>query len=193
MSSEITLPQNIDTHCTSCGQEKPELKKCSKCMSVSYCGRECQIKDWGTHKTLCSQYEQLRKKTILSQDQKRKEEEKKKEQPASEPASEQTSDPKNQTPNDQSNSSQPPQDDDDEESQLSGPQILAIYRIMHPSGSTDVMDSQATLPINIKWSTLYKLLARKFHIAQDNLRLWYEVPRDYQPAEKRKNFLLWAF
>ena len=28
-------------------------KKCAKCHSVSYCGRECQVADWPRHKRLC--------------------------------------------------------------------------------------------------------------------------------------------
>ncbi|CAA7270599.1 unnamed protein product [Cyclocybe aegerita] len=29
------------------------LQKCAKCLSVGYCGRECQKKDWAHHKSLC--------------------------------------------------------------------------------------------------------------------------------------------
>ncbi|KAK0093910.1 hypothetical protein PV326_012362 [Microctonus aethiopoides] len=28
-------------------------KRCSKCKSVWYCGRECQVKDWSSHKSTC--------------------------------------------------------------------------------------------------------------------------------------------
>ncbi|XP_034943955.1 zinc finger MYND domain-containing protein 10 [Chelonus insularis] len=30
-------------------------KRCSKCKSVWYCGRACQVKDWNTHKKICEQ------------------------------------------------------------------------------------------------------------------------------------------
>jgi hypothetical protein len=32
---------------------KVALKKCSKCMDVAYCSRECQVKDWKNHKRIC--------------------------------------------------------------------------------------------------------------------------------------------
>ena len=37
--------------CGSCG--KPATQRCSKCRSEWYCGRECQIKGWKTHKEIC--------------------------------------------------------------------------------------------------------------------------------------------
>jgi hypothetical protein len=33
--------------------KKDGVKKCGKCMSVSYCSRECQAKDWSEHKKVC--------------------------------------------------------------------------------------------------------------------------------------------
>lgn len=43
--------------CWTCGK-KPEsgevFKKCGKCRTFAYCGRECQREDWAKHKTLCS-------------------------------------------------------------------------------------------------------------------------------------------
>src|SRR6184192_371695 len=35
----------------SCG--KPNACRCSRCKKVSYCGRDCQIKDWPDHKAVC--------------------------------------------------------------------------------------------------------------------------------------------
>ena len=37
--------------CAKCG--KDGNKKCSKCFSVSYCSRQCQVSDWPRHKGLC--------------------------------------------------------------------------------------------------------------------------------------------
>lgn len=37
--------------CIKCG--KPSTKQCSKCLSVYYCSRECQVKDWKSHKLSC--------------------------------------------------------------------------------------------------------------------------------------------
>ena len=29
-------------------------KKCARCLNARYCSRECQAKDWKTHKTVCT-------------------------------------------------------------------------------------------------------------------------------------------
>ena len=39
--------------CVVCDKGGDTIKKCAKCFSVSYCGRECQVKDWIRHKRLC--------------------------------------------------------------------------------------------------------------------------------------------
>jgi MYND finger len=40
-------------HCANEGCDKPGVSKCSGCLDVSYCGRECQTSDWKTHKQTC--------------------------------------------------------------------------------------------------------------------------------------------
>ena len=50
--------EDIHKHCHGCGAPAPPnkgLKTCSSCRSVSYCSRECQVKDWkdGGHKKEC--------------------------------------------------------------------------------------------------------------------------------------------
>ena len=39
--------------CVVCDKAGGDIKKCAKCFSVSYCGRECQVGDWARHKRLC--------------------------------------------------------------------------------------------------------------------------------------------
>ena len=39
--------------CVVCDKGGDSIKKCAKCFSVSYCGRECQVGDWARHKRLC--------------------------------------------------------------------------------------------------------------------------------------------
>ncbi|XP_055340030.1 histone-lysine N-methyltransferase set-18-like [Paramacrobiotus metropolitanus] len=44
-------------YCSRCLVSKktvPELKKCSSCSYLSYCGKTCQVADWTEHKVLCS-------------------------------------------------------------------------------------------------------------------------------------------
>ena len=48
---------SVDDQCASCGKNKQSdgsgLLKCSRCMKVKYCSRECQRTDWKTHKSVC--------------------------------------------------------------------------------------------------------------------------------------------
>ena len=39
--------------CIRCDKDGDTIKRCAKCLSVSYCGRECQVADWPRHKRLC--------------------------------------------------------------------------------------------------------------------------------------------
>lgn len=41
--------------CACCGKREGKLNKCTGCGTVRYCGKECQVKDWGEggHKGLC--------------------------------------------------------------------------------------------------------------------------------------------
>jgi len=42
--------------------------KCTRCKSVYYCNRECQRIDWPTHKILCVQYINFKKKLLNARD-----------------------------------------------------------------------------------------------------------------------------
>ena len=45
--------------CAACGKKGAlELKRCGKCEGVAYCSRECQAKDWKTHRGVCSRVTQ---------------------------------------------------------------------------------------------------------------------------------------
>mmetsp|Transcript_4620 Transcript_4620/g.5349 ORF Transcript_4620/g.5349 Transcript_4620/m.5349 type:complete len:382 (+) Transcript_4620:31-1176(+) len=45
--------QNPLEFCETCWMIQNDLKKCSRCKMISYCGRQCQIKDWTFHKYDC--------------------------------------------------------------------------------------------------------------------------------------------
>ena len=40
-------------HCDNCLMKSSLLKKCGKCLSMYYCGRDCQRNDWNQHKNEC--------------------------------------------------------------------------------------------------------------------------------------------
>ncbi|KAH8589799.1 U1biquitin-specific peptidase-like protein [Bisporella sp. PMI_857] len=43
----------MSTQCAFCGKTSIKLLKCGRCTSCSYCGPQCQKKDWPTHKVKC--------------------------------------------------------------------------------------------------------------------------------------------
>ncbi|XP_062588474.1 uncharacterized protein LOC134250137 [Saccostrea cucullata] len=45
----------IESTCTSCKKPSEQLKRCTGCLQVSYCSRECQVQDWTQkHKDECA-------------------------------------------------------------------------------------------------------------------------------------------
>jgi hypothetical protein len=50
--TRLRLNPNMPAACQVCGSTK-DPKKCSLCGKVFYCSRECQKKDWPTHKAVC--------------------------------------------------------------------------------------------------------------------------------------------
>jgi hypothetical protein len=42
--------------CAQCGELFPKLKLCTRCRSVSYCSKECQVAHWKAgHKQVCKE------------------------------------------------------------------------------------------------------------------------------------------
>lgn len=56
ISDELEQERNVNIHCGFCKKEEPEdvlFSRCAKCRMVYYCGRDCQVKGWKTHKRVC--------------------------------------------------------------------------------------------------------------------------------------------
>lgn len=45
--------------CQKCKTKKPNLKRCGRCLDVTYCSRDCQKADWLSHKVTCQPIEVL--------------------------------------------------------------------------------------------------------------------------------------
>ncbi|CAG2116598.1 unnamed protein product, partial [Medioppia subpectinata] len=45
-----------DKYCDNCMKRSDQLKKCSKCLHMYYCSKECQKNDWKYHKNECPLY-----------------------------------------------------------------------------------------------------------------------------------------
>ena len=50
-SSEVFEDFMEDPKCVDCG--KPATQRCSKCKNAWYCSRDCQLRQWKSHKALC--------------------------------------------------------------------------------------------------------------------------------------------
>lgn len=41
-------------NCKPCGKKfNNDMKTCGKCLTIKYCSKECQVKDWSEHKVIC--------------------------------------------------------------------------------------------------------------------------------------------
>jgi ankyrin repeat protein len=54
-SDEQTAYLEAKTHCSNPGCSGIGLKKCTGCKQARYCGKECQLAHWPTHKNKCKE------------------------------------------------------------------------------------------------------------------------------------------
>jgi hypothetical protein len=59
LHTEVVVEKSKRHICALCSS-KGSSKKCSRCMKVYYCSRECQRQDWQTHKTNCKKVKYIR-------------------------------------------------------------------------------------------------------------------------------------
>ncbi|CAB9519619.1 expressed unknown protein [Seminavis robusta] len=53
-SGNLMVPGGACNTCYKTGEQlQSNLKKCGQCKNVNYCSRECQLKDWKTHRKIC--------------------------------------------------------------------------------------------------------------------------------------------
>ncbi|KAL0482179.1 hypothetical protein AKO1_013332 [Acrasis kona] len=52
-SEETNATQDVCHSCDKCGKKAEDIKQCSSCKVAKYCGRDCQVADWGSHKLQC--------------------------------------------------------------------------------------------------------------------------------------------
>lgn len=56
--------------CARCGTSSGPLKKCSQCLVVCYCSKECQVAHWRDHKPICNTIIESNLPEILKRDKK---------------------------------------------------------------------------------------------------------------------------
>ena len=52
-------------NCNQCSAQNPRFN-CGKCLSIKYCSKECQIKDWSIHKISCKKSEPVKNSSASS-------------------------------------------------------------------------------------------------------------------------------
>ena len=52
-TSETSMTKDTTVQCATCHASGIKLWHCSRCRQAAYCGRDCQVRDWPTHRTRC--------------------------------------------------------------------------------------------------------------------------------------------
>ncbi|XP_060608042.1 uncharacterized protein LOC132760150 isoform X2 [Ruditapes philippinarum] len=54
MSAAENDVKRMETRCNTCRKQMQVMKRCTRCKSVMYCSRDCQVKDWPKHQLVCN-------------------------------------------------------------------------------------------------------------------------------------------
>lgn len=58
LAGPTTAESKASEGCKTCGDLEKKLAKCSQCLRVGYCSRDCQRADWKAHKPFCHRLEE---------------------------------------------------------------------------------------------------------------------------------------
>ncbi|KAI5814378.1 hypothetical protein BZA77DRAFT_295075 [Pyronema omphalodes] len=59
-ANDLIWKNNGSSECYNCQKKDVELKRCARCQSIHYCGKDCQTADWKEHKKLCKAFVEVK-------------------------------------------------------------------------------------------------------------------------------------
>jgi len=65
-TSKKDMKEESQIGCKTCGKANNNLSKCSGCLSVFYCSKACQKKDYGRHKVECKALKKQRENDVIN-------------------------------------------------------------------------------------------------------------------------------
>ncbi|KAI1082745.1 hypothetical protein F5B20DRAFT_577824 [Whalleya microplaca] len=69
-ADESPTSDTVSRNCLSCGEDAPNLLRCTRCKMARYCNDTCQAIDWSSHKIVCYARDGIRSCPVPSTSQK---------------------------------------------------------------------------------------------------------------------------